>query len=69
MSEIKKNINRCDFCNKKVGMLGLLCKCQKIFCRKHSFFRDHNCSYNYRNDYDSNKLNLGGGTFEKLEKI
>ncbi len=46
-----KTTNRCKICNKKVGLLGFVCKCEDLFCSKHRYPDGHNCQY----DYKSNK--------------
>ncbi len=40
---------RCDFCRKKVGLLGLKCKCDKLFCTSHLQPEIHACTADYRN--------------------
>ena len=49
----KNKINRCDVCNKKVGLLGFQCKCDKIklFCSIHKNPEDHNCNFDYKKDF------------------
>lgn len=27
------------------------CKCKKYFCRKHRFFSEHDCTYNYKTEH------------------
>lgn len=39
---------RCDFCRKKVGLLGFKCKCDKLFCTSHLQPEIHSCSIDYR---------------------
>jgi hypothetical protein len=34
---------RCSLCNRKVGINGFECRCQKIFCTEHRFQYVHNC--------------------------
>lgn len=40
---------RCEFCRKKVGILGLKCKCDKLFCTSHLQPEIHACIADYRN--------------------
>tara|TARA_B100001093_G_scaffold317163_1_gene302561 strand:+ start:1344 stop:1571 length:228 start_codon:yes stop_codon:yes gene_type:complete len=49
----KSKSKRCSFegCNKKLTILDVPCKCKLIFCKNHKFFTNHNCSYDYKNDY------------------
>ena len=51
--QIKKN--RCWSCNKKVGILGFDCECGYIFCGKHRYTYEHNCSIDKKNKH---KINL-----------
>ena len=48
------NKNRCQFpnCNKKLQLseIELKCKCSSVFCIKHKFFLDHNCTFNYKKE-------------------
>ena len=45
---------RCYVCNKKVSVIILpftvLCKCEKLFCHKHRFPKDHECTYDYKSE-------------------
>jgi hypothetical protein len=69
--KIKKNkAIRCDFCNKKVGLTGIKCRCENLFCGKCITSSVHNCKFNYKKDYqDELKKNLGNGEFSKLNTI
>jgi len=64
--------NRCFFCNKKLNTLDLItntCKCNNIYCNKHLFFINHNCSFDYINDFKiKNSSNLKN-TLELDKKI
>ena len=42
------NINRCMRCNKKLGLLGIKCKCDLYFCSDHRYSDRHNCSFDYK---------------------
>lgn len=63
--------SRCEQCKKKLGLLGIKCKCGKDLCITHIAYEAHTCSFDYKSeaierlkkDIDVGKLN------EKLEKI
>ena len=40
--------NRCMVCNKKLGLLGIKCKCDKYFCSEHRYSDRHDCTYDYK---------------------
>ncbi|KAJ6882924.1 hypothetical protein NC651_029256 [Populus alba x Populus x berolinensis] len=40
--------NRCECCNKKVGLLGFKCRCEKIFCGVHRHAKEHSCSFDFK---------------------
>ncbi len=42
--------NRCEQCRKRVGLLGIQCRCLKIFCAKHSAAEEHNCTFDYKKE-------------------
>ena len=51
---MKKNNIYCNICNKKLNTLASLtskCKCELYFCDKHLFFTNHNCSFDYKNEF------------------
>ena len=58
---------RCFTCQKKVGVFGLKCKCENIYCSVHFHAENHNCTYDYKQDYQNNSL--GGGEYKKIDKI
>lgn len=42
---------RCRQCNCKINITNSLeCKCKKIFCMKHRYHTEHNCSYDYKTE-------------------
>mmetsp|Transcript_39878 Transcript_39878/g.66819 ORF Transcript_39878/g.66819 Transcript_39878/m.66819 type:complete len:295 (+) Transcript_39878:382-1266(+) len=45
---IQKNKKRCFQCNKKVGYLGIECRCLFVFCDKHRFPHSHKCKFDYK---------------------
>eukprot|EP01067_Filipodium_phascolosomae_P007966 Filipodium_phascolosomae@DN6688_c0_g1_i1.p2 len=40
--------NRCHICNKKLGLLGFVCRCSLSFCSKHRYPEDHECSFDHK---------------------
>jgi len=47
----KKKKNRCSECRKKLGIVPFECKCKLLYCNKHRYAEDHNCSYDYKAAY------------------
>ena len=45
--KIVKKKKRCDFCNKKLGMISFKCKCGKTYCQVHLNPHSHNCTFDY----------------------
>lgn len=41
--------NRCWECNKKIGLTGVKCKCDYVFCNIHRHPEKHNCCIDYKN--------------------
>jgi len=39
---------RCKVCNKKLGISGISCSCNFIFCGKHRYPFEHNCSVDHK---------------------
>jgi len=39
---------RCFKCNKKVGILGIDCRCGNVFCGLHRYPQEHNCPFDHR---------------------
>ena len=64
---VKKKKKCCFVCKKKLGVFGLVCKCQNIYCSIHFHAEVHNCTYDYKKDFSSDAL--GGGTYKKIDKI
>lgn len=51
-SEVKSlqpDTTKCFNCKRKVGLLGFRCRCDFVFCSKHRYAEEHNCSFNYKN--------------------
>ncbi|KAL5744412.1 hypothetical protein ACOSQ2_027528 [Xanthoceras sorbifolium] len=40
--------NRCNNCNKKVGLMGYKCRCGDLFCAKHRYATEHSCPFDYK---------------------
>ena len=62
----KFKTNKCYECKKKLSLIrsNITCKClKKYFCDIH--FLEHNCDYNYKNDYFIYNINLEN----KIDKI
>lgn len=39
-----------DGCNKKLGIMEIICKCGAKTCINHKYPDKHNCSYDYKNE-------------------
>ena len=64
-------VTRCDQCRKKLGLLGLKCKCGKDLCITHLPSEEHTCSYDYRENHKEalRKALDTTGLHSKMEKI
>ena len=67
---VHRKKNRCHFCNKKTGLLGIVCKWGFKFCSKHRHADDHDWQYDFKSGAKeqlekSNPL----VEFKKLDKI
>ncbi|XP_044469246.1 zinc finger A20 and AN1 domain-containing stress-associated protein 6-like [Mangifera indica] len=40
--------NRCNFCEKRVGLTGFKCRCGQTFCSFHRYSDKHNCVFDYK---------------------
>lgn len=51
---MEKKVLRCchEGCKKKVGLIGIDCKCGNRYCIKHSQPEIHACTYDYTNKLD-----------------
>ncbi|XP_047338392.1 zinc finger A20 and AN1 domain-containing stress-associated protein 5-like [Impatiens glandulifera] len=45
---VKREVNRCSGCRKKVGLTGFRCRCGEMFCSDHRYSDRHDCSYDYK---------------------
>jgi hypothetical protein len=43
-------VKKCWNCNKKVGLLGVKCKCDYTFCNKHRMPEDHKCDFDFASE-------------------
>lgn len=41
---------RCGSCNKKLGLLGFVCRCQGSFCGMHRHPEAHGCGFDFKKD-------------------
>ena len=46
IKNIFKN-NRCDFCNKKYGLIPFECRCGGKFCKKYRYTNSHSCKFDH----------------------
>ena len=44
----KKRSKRCATCNKRVGSFGITCRCGNLYCGKHRYASEHNCTWDYK---------------------
>ncbi|CAO2192263.1 unnamed protein product [Urochloa humidicola] len=44
----KAKPNRCASCNKKVGLLGFVCRCGGTFCSVHRYTDKHPCDFDFK---------------------
>ncbi|GAA0139261.1 hypothetical protein LIER_00844 [Lithospermum erythrorhizon] len=45
---MKRKVNRCTGCYKKVGLTGIRCRCGKLFCSNHRYSDRHDCTFDYK---------------------
>ena len=68
-SEVKREVNRCFGCRRKVGLTGFWCQCGELFCAEHWYTDRHMCNYDYKaaGHYDlSLSLSLSPREREKI---
>ncbi len=72
-NKIEKKKIRCSFegCNKKLSIIerDIKCKCNKSFCKNHSFFTNHNCDFNYLNEHKKKLINLNPKIINKCLEV
>lgn len=44
---VQTNTNKCWHCEKKVGILQVVCKCSYVYCSKHRHAEAHDCTFDY----------------------
>ena len=47
-SEVKREVNRCFGCRRKVGLTEFWCQCGELFCAEHWYTDRHMCNYDYK---------------------
>ena len=47
-SSMRRVVNRCSGCRRKVGLTGFRCRCGELFCSEHRYSDRHVCSYDYK---------------------
>lgn len=52
---VQKNRKRCFECRKKVGLLGIECRCGYVYCGNHRYPDSHRCSFDFK-EFDRSKL-------------
>lgn len=54
----KKLPKRCQFrdCKKKLPLTKFMCKCEKYFCDIHRYQSEHDCTFNYKNPTNNEKI-------------
>ncbi|XAR62340.1 hypothetical protein NMG60_11017066 [Bertholletia excelsa] len=45
---IRRAVNRCSGCKRKVGLTGFRCRCGELFCSEHRYSDRHDCSFDYK---------------------
>lgn len=45
---VRREVNRCSGCRRKVGLTGYMCRCGELFCADHRYSDRHNCRYDYK---------------------
>ncbi|OAY59148.1 zinc finger A20 and AN1 domain-containing stress-associated protein 1-like [Manihot esculenta] len=43
-----RRTNRCNSCNKRLGLMGFNCRCGNAFCRSHRHPEDHACTVDFK---------------------
>ncbi|VWU52294.1 zinc finger protein, putative [Hepatocystis sp. ex Piliocolobus tephrosceles] len=62
--------NKCHFCSKRIGLLGIKCRCNNYFCSLHRFADAHNCTFDYKNYHKQQLLkNNVKVVADKIKKI
>mmetsp|Transcript_49016 Transcript_49016/g.106758 ORF Transcript_49016/g.106758 Transcript_49016/m.106758 type:complete len:222 (-) Transcript_49016:260-925(-) len=65
----QQDTGRCWACRKKIGLSGIRCRCGYVFCSKHRYAEDHECTFDHQ---EFHRLELAktveGCVAEKLNK-
>ena len=62
--------NECFHCSKKIGLLGVKCRCGQYFCIKHRHMEDHGCNFDYKTHMKGIlKIENPCSVAKKLDKI
>lgn len=43
-------------CTKKIKLTDWACKCGNTYCSKHRYAQDHNCKFDYKNEFNKDKI-------------
>ncbi|XP_022848820.1 zinc finger A20 and AN1 domain-containing stress-associated protein 5-like [Olea europaea var. sylvestris] len=46
--QVKREVNRCSDCRRKVGLTKFRCRCCELFYANHRYSYRHDCSYDYK---------------------
>ncbi len=69
-SSPQTDASRCWECKKKVGLLGIKCRCGFIYCSKHRYSDQHNCQFDFKaREKDLLRQRLPQVAGEKINKI
>ena len=70
-TQSSKKSNRCTCCNKKLGLMEYICKCEKRFCISHLQPQEHGCTFDYRKEASKEiqKIMDSEARGSKLERI
>ncbi|SBT87471.1 zinc finger protein, putative [Plasmodium malariae] len=65
-----ENKTKCFLCNKRIGLLGIKCRCEHYFCALHRYADTHNCTFDYKKYYkDQLMKNNVKVVADKVKKI
>lgn len=67
---VQTNKTRCWTCKRKVGITGIECRCKFVFCGKHRYPDEHDCSFDFKQQHrrklEKENQRVEGSKFEKL---
>ncbi|CRG93409.1 zinc finger protein, putative [Plasmodium gallinaceum] len=62
--------NKCYFCCKRIGLLGIKCRCNHYFCSIHRYADAHKCTFDYKKFHKQQLIkNNVKVVADKVEKI